>query len=536
MTQETPTNDSAEVYLSRSTDGGVTFTDLKVGNKFRHAPTGVPGLNSNYAGDYIGVTSALIEGNPVNGNQRIWPYWMANNSGVYNAWTAKVELIPSNPCWGCEDFSSASFPPKYFNLEFSGTQYITRQNASAYGAGTGSAKIAFYDDFMGDGFIQSLVTHCEPTSAGYYLTFDEAYAAFPTAGFGPDSLYVEASSNGGSSYTILAGLSGKNPSGGELNTAPPQYSSFTPSSSQWASKIYLLPAGTNTVRFRGVSGFGNNLYLDNICIQPLPAQPANLIAMTPQGFYIGTPNLYQGIPDTVSIYLHRTDFPNIIVDSATALKNHISATTPILQRFLSGRHYIVVKHRNSIETWSRSGGELLTRGVGIIFDFPAYNRAYNNNQFQVNAVSNLWGMFGGDIDQNGFVDLNDVNLVYNNANAFVNGYVVTDVTGDNITDLNDILITYNNNTDFVMVQKPAGAEPTPVPYTEPDEKTLTFENDAVRLKYESGKRERELMKNNIQQTVKPNWISDPPEGYQYRNNYKPDNVKKNTEGRLRGTR
>ena len=39
-----------------------------------------------------------------------------------------------------------------------------------------------------------------------------------------------------------------------------------PTSSQWATKRYSLPVGTNKIKFEGVTAFGNNLYLDNIKI------------------------------------------------------------------------------------------------------------------------------------------------------------------------------------------------------------------------------------------------------------------------------
>ncbi|MBK8552109.1 MAG: exo-alpha-sialidase [Ignavibacteria bacterium] len=533
-TRNTPTNDSAEVWLSRSTDGGVTFTDMKVGNKFRHAPTGVAGVNGQYAGDYIGITSALIPGNPVNGNQRIWPYWMANNSGLYNAWTAKVELLPSNPCWGCEDFSNTSFTPNYFHLEFTGTQYWTRQTPNAYGAaGNGSAKFDFYNASV-VGTAQSLVTNCEPTPAGYYLTFDQAYAPYGNPGFGPDSLYVESSTNNGTSYTKLAGLSGIYPSGGELNTAPGTNASFVPSSSQWAPKIYSLPAGTNRVRLRAVSGFGNNLYIDNVCISTLPTAANSGIGIVPEGMFLQT-FPYTRLNDTVRVYLHRSDFPNIKVDSFTTTIDNQAVATGSFSRALSGNYYIEVRHRNTIETWSSAGGVPYNRGSLFNYNFIVGSGwAFDNNQKLV-YPGPWYGMFSGDIEQNGFIDLNDVTFVYNDASAFVTGYVKTDVTGDNVTDLNDVLITYNNNADFVSVKRPPGAVPLPAPFIEQDDSQITFENDAVRLKYESGKRHMEEMKNQEPEKITPNWGTNPPEGYQYRNQNSGNNIKVNPEGNLPGT-
>ncbi len=480
-TRNTPTGDSAEVFLSRSTDGGATFTDIKVGDKFKHAPTGIPGVNELYAGDYIGITSALIEGNPVNGNQRIWPYWMANNTGLYNAWTVKVEILPSNPCSGCEDFSGASFTPGYYHLEYSGNQYWSRQEPGAYGADSGSAKFDFYNA-SAIGESQSLVTNFEPITAGYYLTFDEAYAPYGPDYPGPDSLYIESSTNNGVSFTLLAGLSGKYPDGGELNTAPATTADFSPASSQWTSKIYALPSGTNRVRLRAVSGFGNNLYIDNICIQPLPNTVENSISIASQGMWIDT-DPYWRMSDTVRVYLYRTDFPNIAADSATGVTGPDAIVSGLLfKNALSGSYYKVVKHRNSIETWS-SAGVSYDRSINSHYNFiTPEGAAFGNNQAIVNQKFSYRGMYSGDIEQNGFIDLNDVTLVYNDANAFVTGYVNTDVTGDSAADLADLLITYNNNMAFISVQKPLGANPFPVSFKYRNDKNLKPENKSARSK------------------------------------------------------
>ncbi|MEZ4821134.1 MAG: hypothetical protein R2942_01515 [Ignavibacteria bacterium] len=45
--------------------------------------------------------------------------------------------------------------------------------------------------------------------------------------------------------------------------------------------------------------------------------------------------------------------------------------------------------------------------------------------------------------------MTDIVDVLNDANIFLTGYNVTDVTGDNITDLTDAVLTYNNSAIFV---------------------------------------------------------------------------------------
>ncbi|GAB4300411.1 MAG: hypothetical protein Kow0098_27740 [Ignavibacteriaceae bacterium] len=78
--------DSAEVYVSRSTDGGDTWTDLQVSDH-RFKPKPIAGLAGGYQGDYIGITET---------DGILWPYWCDDVTGIYQAWTTKVTFGP--PC------------------------------------------------------------------------------------------------------------------------------------------------------------------------------------------------------------------------------------------------------------------------------------------------------------------------------------------------------------------------------------------------------------------------------------------------------
>ena len=83
-----------------------------------------------------------------------------------------------------------------------------------------------------------------------------------------DELVILYSTDGGASFTPLTAILG-GPSG-PLNTGGSLVNPFLPTSAEWASKAFNLPAGTNKLMFRGVSGFGNNLYLDNIRVEEIP--------------------------------------------------------------------------------------------------------------------------------------------------------------------------------------------------------------------------------------------------------------------------
>jgi hypothetical protein len=160
-----------------------------------------------------------------------------------------------------EDFEGENFPPAGWTLEYSGTLYWQRSTeASGYGNGNASVQFMFYDATAG--ITQSLVlTALGPTLAGDSLTFDHAYATYQNQ---VDRLVIETSVDGGATYSILVTLYGG--VSGQLVTAPPTTNYFIPTPSQWATKRYALPEGTNRVRFKAISAYGNNLYLDNCSI------------------------------------------------------------------------------------------------------------------------------------------------------------------------------------------------------------------------------------------------------------------------------
>jgi hypothetical protein len=76
------TSDSAEVYLSRSTTGGDSWSDIPIcDHKFKPEP--IAGGGAGYQGDNIGITS---------GNNILWPLWVDNSTGIYQAWTVSIDL------------------------------------------------------------------------------------------------------------------------------------------------------------------------------------------------------------------------------------------------------------------------------------------------------------------------------------------------------------------------------------------------------------------------------------------------------------
>ncbi|MBK8550150.1 MAG: hypothetical protein IPL53_03475 [Ignavibacteria bacterium] len=154
--------------------------------------------------------------------------------------------------------------------------------------------------------------------------------------------------------------------------------------------------------------------------------------------------------DNVTVYLRNAAAPYAIVDSASGVIDSISFTDQFtFSNAPSGSYYLVVKHFNSIETWSRNGGEVL-KAEGTVYNYDFTNvssKAYGNNMI---LAGTKWCIYTGDVNQEGIVDLTDMISIYNDASNFVTGsFIVTDLNADNTVDLTDIVYADNNSSAFV---------------------------------------------------------------------------------------
>jgi hypothetical protein len=75
------TSDSCEMYLSRSDDGGNSWSDYLISDH-RFKPKSVTGAGGGNQGDNIGITSV---------NGKLLPLWMDDHTGIYQVWTAIID-------------------------------------------------------------------------------------------------------------------------------------------------------------------------------------------------------------------------------------------------------------------------------------------------------------------------------------------------------------------------------------------------------------------------------------------------------------
>jgi hypothetical protein len=195
----------------------------------------------------------------------------------------------------------------------------------------------------------------------------------------------------------------------------------------------------------------------------LPCTVPYNVTVLLEGYYLGagemqTVMMNQGVAgatatqtDSVTIQLRNVADPSVIVSSITGVLSTTGQVTLIFPSNTAGNSYwLVVKHRNSIETWSANP---VTMSVGGSYNFTDLaSKAYADNQVMVDA--GLYAIYTGDINQDGFVDPFDF-ADYSSDNVnFASGYLVTDMNGDGFVDPFDFSIYSSNNVNFVMAITP----------------------------------------------------------------------------------
>jgi len=160
-----------------------------------------------------------------------------------------------------------------------------------------------------------------------------------------------------------------------------------------------------------------------------------------------------GVADHVTVELHDGTTPYGLVWSQADVPVSTSGAASIstIPAIHSSSYYLVIKHRNSVETWS--GAPVSFAGSPITYNFTDNaNKAFGDNQ--ANLGSGAYGIYGGDVNLDGILDSNDLGDVDNDANNFVMGYVATDANGDGVVDSNDMGLVDNNANAFIMVIVP----------------------------------------------------------------------------------
>ena len=157
----------------------------------------------------------------------------------------------------------------------------------------------------------------------------------------------------------------------------------------------------------------------------------------------------QMIPDTITCVIRNGSVPFGAVDSVKVpLSTNGQGTAVLSKVLLNTNYYIVLNHRNSIETWSNI---VTFSSSNPTFDFTtSQSKAYGNNLVQAGSE---WCLYSGDVNQDGFVTSNDYTGIDNDASS--GGYhLVNDLNGDGFVTSNDFTCIDNNSSAGINKQVP----------------------------------------------------------------------------------
>jgi hypothetical protein len=199
-------------------------------------------------------------------------------------------------------------------------------------------------------------------------------------------------------------------------------------------------------------------YIVNI-IRPLTT--VNL-KLNIEGFYDTSINAMRAVKSNQGIGSSITDVDSVTVELRNPTTFAIVATTTAMLQTngllaatfnssINGSYYIVIKHRNALQTWSAL--PIAISSITPIYDFTKSNsKAYGNNMTQVKT--GVWGIYSGDINQDEVIDNSDSTELLNDIENTVFGYLTTDLNGDGVVDNSDTTFFYNNAANSIFSEHP----------------------------------------------------------------------------------
>jgi hypothetical protein len=195
-------------------------------------------------------------------------------------------------------------------------------------------------------------------------------------------------------------------------------------------------------------------YIDDVTITP-NVKTVNLTLFL-EGLFNGTymnkaqngsGNQYPGnIADLIQVELHNSTSPFALAGGPYTADLSIAGVASVsVPASLTSSYYIVVKHRNSLETWTSAPVSFGSATIPYDFSFSA-SQAYGNN---MKLFGEKYVIYTGDINQDGIIDSGDMIPLDNDATAFLSGYVLTDLNGDGLVDSGDMILLDNNSAAFI---------------------------------------------------------------------------------------
>ncbi len=157
------------------------------------------------------------------------------------------------------------------------------------------------------------------------------------------------------------------------------------------------------------------------------------------------------ISDTLSVAIAETNSPFNTVFEVHGVEINTDGSIVIstIPASITGDHYIIIRHRNSIETWSQA---VSFTAQTISFDMTDdVAKAWGSNLKQVGSV---YCIYTGDANGDQYIDGFDLALVFNQNIAGAYNYQPEDLNGDGFVDGFDLALVFNNNLSGAGMNTP----------------------------------------------------------------------------------
>jgi hypothetical protein len=208
-----------------------------------------------------------------------------------------------------------------------------------------------------------------------------------------------------------------------------------------------------------------------------------------QGQYLGSGNMRAAsdnsgphwgseIADHLTIELHDAtpgNYANIIYTASDVALSTNGMAAAFIPAGLSGTYYITIRHRNGLSTVSATPVSFSGSIINYTFDAPA--KALGNKLVQLPGGG--YGIYSGDVNQDGYINIADMELTGTGSNGFATGYLQRDVNGDGTIDSGDMTFIDNNSGNAVSFpSSPLGGQDFSISIknvTQTSDRTLEFD-------------------------------------------------------------
>jgi hypothetical protein len=119
-----------------------------------------------------------------------------------------------------------------------------------------------------------------------------------------------------------------------------------------------------------------------------------------------------------------------------ALVSDLGSTPRFAMDAGNGDYYLVLKHRNHGRIMSQARVSL-QKGSSNLYDFTSGSGQFHSSGEAVELETGVWGMWTGDINQDGQVTTSDYVFWYNSSYAGESGYRISDLNQDALINIDD---------------------------------------------------------------------------------------------------